>query len=357
MKYSLYSTIQAYYKSKNESGILLSLDENNDVFVEFNEMGWQCIDKNWDAFNNYCPPKLQDICIIGYDYQSRRYTGSFKCGEGDNPFSELFRMPAHSVFHAQKKRMQKTHMEDCCLLLPNGSFGNLAPTADANEVFSSNSIDVIIYTLWIRKTKAILQVEPFPSPSRPLFRPAFQLKSQKDFLHVLEYSNTRLEHDAIISAVIEKIEPCGVFLSFDDKIIYTNALNISWDSSFDIKYLTLKKKTNVRIMGFDYINGIYYGSIRHADPVNPYILIANCDPNSIFQAKILRKLADDKFEVVLRNNAYATLTCQNDVKVNDIIDVAVQHLSVEADYNNLSVGLVENMLHILPNTSEYVSLD
>ena len=85
--------------------------------------------------------------------------------------------------------------------------------------------------------------------------------------------STEMETDKIISAVVDQVEPYGLYLAVKDERIFIQIPDIDWVRRIpDPREFTCVGETfNVIVYGYNEQNKLYYGSIREASPEkNPW---------------------------------------------------------------------------------------
>jgi ribosomal protein S1 len=327
----IYSTIVAELVSKEKTGAFF-VNANNRFFVPYDEQSWEY---------NDAPINLLDIgqkiylSVIAYNYVDGFYICTLKDLSSKNPYKKLFKLPVSTVIRGTVSGKQDEDGRKI-IVFPNGSYGKLYGTCRDIQLVPQRAIDTVLYTLWLRTAQAELLLETPTSHTRKMFKQQYLIKNKEDFDNLLEIDTSRLEHGSIIPAHLTRIDPYGLWLSDDNNIIFVDLMEIYWEPQFSFSDLKSGHIKHVYILGYDYVNGYYLGSLKRAIYETPYRELSRFTPSTVFRGKIVQITDDGNVMVLLPNNAIGKLRNNNHFRFkSDEIDVIIHTLSVDADYNHL----------------------
>jgi hypothetical protein len=328
----IFSTINCKLVQKSDQGYLF-VHNKELIYVANNELSWR-----YDFCNTILDSlnigHSRAVFIIEYNYIEGLYLGSLKRAETTNPYKDLFKLPPSTVLRGIVSNSHDLKTQQPIITFPNFAYGNFDPICRKRPLITGETIDTIIGFFTLRTTHEHLGLELSTKHSRKNFNQRYLVENIDDIKRISKIDPTRLDHSSIISVHLTKIEPYGYWFSDGFNRILVTLTNISWDIRFSLSDIKTDDLKNVYIFGYDYLNDYYCGSLKHVGH-NPYKEIAQFEPSTVFQGKIIDYPGDDVI-ICLPNGAIGIL--ENDivtVKNNETIDVIIKKLSLDADFSNL----------------------
>jgi hypothetical protein len=240
--------------------------------------------------------KVRIRAIMYHQYPDQYYYGSIRNVAENNPYLEIASLPPMTVIRGKLKYQKITTQQLYSIILPNKVNCEILPQFLPNTIPQDEIIDVIVNKIQIDDDWCFVLVESLEKNSRKKFVPKYQIYHDTDFNLIrsiaITKNDTIFEYGTIVNATLKDKCNNGVFFEYQKNKIFVDYSNMSWlveDVSFDS--FTIGDKLPVRIIGYDYIENNYYGSIKHLMKNNPYKELSYFHPNTVFRGVIQEKIS------------------------------------------------------------------
>lgn len=335
--------INVLFRKRVENGLECEFD-NHIVMIPYDELSWT---KDSTAFDHVTKGDRIKTRLFEYDYQNGCYLGSYRMTWNDNPYFELGRFPVESIFRGviiEHTYSERDWRSETLVELTNGAKGTLSERSVAlarSRLGKGVGVEVCIRNLLCTYRESnLLLIGNWEEREKTKSWPVFS-KNNDTRHRWMESLNCkpRLNLGRCVLATVVQKEPYGLYYEYGNCRILVEIVSLTWglDNACDfIQRSQLGNQHVVRLLGYDYGNDYYQGTLRNIGHIGPYWELTKNSPSAVYEGKIHaisheRTGEADKVYISLPNGAVGEIDlkgCQNKTYFKgDSIDVSIKKLT------------------------------